>query len=105
MHDVVLVLQGRARGVGALLQRLRTELVDVDARGRPCRERQSTVLCRRPAGTYKEGYRPAAWLSGWRAACCATPEARDALLDEIGMLHVGSGAERFGAVGGGGGVT
>ena len=97
VHGVVLVLQGGARAITAFLHRLRTELVDVDARGRRCRERQSTVLCRRPAGTHKEGQAPAAKLSGWRATSYESAQARDELLDQMGFLHVGSGAERFGS--------
>mmetsp|Transcript_25718 Transcript_25718/g.58496 ORF Transcript_25718/g.58496 Transcript_25718/m.58496 type:complete len:268 (-) Transcript_25718:229-1032(-) len=95
VHDVVLVLQGESRAMGAFLQQLRTELVDVDSKGRKCRERQSTVLCRRPAGTYKESYTPAERLRGWSCARYSSAAERDSLLDRIGMLHVGSGAERW----------
>jgi len=105
VSGVMLVMQGEAGALTAFLQRLRSEMVDVDAKGRRCKERCSTVLCRRPAGTFKPGYRPAAALTGWRAARYASAEERDALLDDVGMLHVGSGAERFGvgvsAAGGG----
>lgn len=97
VHGVVLVLQGGARGCTAFLHRLRTERVDCDAKGRRCRERQSTVLCRRPAGTYKAGYKPAIRLTGWHATRYDDAAHRDDLLDQMGMLHVGSGAERFGA--------
>lgn len=124
VHDVVLVLQGESRAMGAFLQQLRSErashsnprpvpktlcmriwaepvlalaaeLVDVDSKGRKCRERQSTVLCRRPAGTYKESYTPAERLRGWSCARYSSAAERDSLLDRIGMLHVGSGAERW----------
>ena len=94
-RDVIVVLQGECGELSSFLQRLRTELVDVDGKGRRCKERCSTVLCRRPAGTFKEGYRTAAELRGWRVARYASAEERDELLDELGVLHVGSGAERF----------
>lgn len=95
VHDVIICLQGEVRAVTAYLHQLRTELVDVDSKGRKCRERQSTVLCRRPAGTHKAGCELAVKLSGWRCVRYLTGEERDALLDEVGFLHVGSGTERF----------
>ncbi len=95
VHGVTVVLQGGAAGVGGFLQRLRTELVDVDAKGRRCRERQSTVLCRRPHGAHAEGYPPAVRLEGWAVRQYVQPEERDALLDEMRLLHVGTGATRF----------
>lgn len=100
VHGVVLVLQGGSRACTAFLHRLRTELVDCDAKGRRCRERQSTVLCRRPAGTHKAGEKPAAKLTGWQAMRYDNAAHRDEILDRMGMLHVGSGAERFGTANG-----
>jgi hypothetical protein len=43
------VLRGGDDGVGALLARLRTEFVDVDARGKKCKERRARVLRRSEA--------------------------------------------------------
>tara|TARA_B110001452_G_scaffold212747_1_gene183407 strand:- start:3353 stop:4189 length:837 start_codon:yes stop_codon:yes gene_type:complete len=100
VHGVVLVLQGGSRACTAFLHRLRTELVDSDAKGRRCRERQSTVLCRRPAGTHKADEKPAVRLTGWQATRYDSAAHRDELLDRMGMLHVGSGSERFGAANG-----
>ena len=84
--------------MASFLQRLRTELVDVDSKGRRCRERQSTVLCRRPHGAHVAGYPPAVRLDGWVVRRYSRPEERDQLLDEMRLLHVGTGATRFGAV-------
>ena len=41
---VYIVLRGSSKAVTTFCKRLRTEKVDVDSKGRPCRERQSQVL-------------------------------------------------------------
>ena len=73
-----------AGALGAFCTRLRTEYVDVDARGNKCRERQSTTLCMRGPGDVKPG-----------------EEAEmAAALRGLNLLHVGSGAgQRFSSCG------
>ena len=64
--------------------------VDVDRSGRPCKERQSTVLARRPLAD-----RPP--LEGFEEEEYAdTDGALDAALERLGVLHCGVGAQRFG---------
>ena len=45
VSGVMLVMQGEAGALTAFLQRLRSEMVDVDAKGRRCKER-SAQSCR-----------------------------------------------------------
>ena len=51
----LIVLGGDGDGVQTFLTRLRTEMVDVDAKGNKCRERQSTTLCRASSGSDQDG--------------------------------------------------
>lgn len=46
-HTIVVVLVGRREGIGEMVKRWKKEAVDVDRRGRPCRERMMRVLCQR----------------------------------------------------------
>ena len=85
--DLVLVIAGSRDGVSAFLQRLRTECVDVDSRGRRCRERQATVLCRRE--------RRGLLFTGWAEKVYETATGLDEALEELQLLHVGVGAARF----------
>ena len=55
VEGVFVVLGGDGDSVQTFLTRLRTEMVDVDAKGNKCRERQSTTLCRRRADRTKTG--------------------------------------------------
>mmetsp|Transcript_36913 Transcript_36913/g.77758 ORF Transcript_36913/g.77758 Transcript_36913/m.77758 type:complete len:291 (-) Transcript_36913:155-1027(-) len=86
--DILLLLAGEVDCVSSLLQRLRTEYVDVDSRGARCRERQATVLCRRA----QQG---SAAFSGWATTAYRTDDQLDALLDKLKLLHVGVGSSRF----------
>ena len=90
VHGVFVVLHGAPSSVGGFLQRLRTETVDVDRSGRPCKERQSTVLARRPLADRPplEGYEEEEYED--------TDGALDAALERLGVLHCGVGAQRFG---------
>ena len=49
LEGVIVLLQGWSEAVSQWLTRLRTEQVDVNAKGLRCKERQSTVLVRAPA--------------------------------------------------------
>ena len=90
VHGVFVVLHGAPSSVGGFLQRLRTENVDVDRSGRPCKERQSTVLARRPLADRPplEGFEEEEYED--------TDGALDAALERLGVLHCGVGAQRFG---------
>jgi len=61
--DIVLVLHGTAEASKLFLQRLRAEHVDVNRAGKPCKERQATVL---QPGEPLDGNRSA--LHGWAVA-------------------------------------
>ena len=86
---VHVVIHGSAAGVSSFLQRLRTENVDVDRQGKPCRERRSTVLCRRSLGSDR------ARLDGWGVSEYATEAEMEGLLDALGVLHVGGAESRW----------
>ena len=90
VHGVFVVLHGAPSSIGGFLQRLRTETVDVDRSGRPCKERQSTVLARRPLADRPplEGYEEEEYDD--------SDDALDAALERLGVLHCGVGAQRFG---------
>ena len=92
---IFVVLHGAPSDVGGFLQRLRTETVDVDRSGRPCKERQSTVLCRRPLPANRQP------LDGFEEAEYAEGDGPDAALEALGILHCGVGAQRFGPAGSG----
>ena len=53
IEGVFVALWGSNESIKTFLTRLRTELVDVDARGAKCKERQSTLLCHRSSKTIK----------------------------------------------------
>ena len=84
-----LVMRADRAALSEFAHRLRTEYVDVDARGRKCRERQATILCRR---AFHEGAPP---LDGWRTVACGDKAHLERELDELGVLHVGVGGSRF----------
>ena len=75
-ENVLCCLHAEGDALKAFLQRLRTQTVDVDRAGRPCKERQATVQWQRPL--------PAACapLCGWGVVECGDGAAalRDALL-------------------------
>jgi hypothetical protein len=77
-RGALLVLHGVQRGTRAFLQRLRTQTVDVDRSGRPCRERQATVLWQRPLA---DGRAP---FEGWGAFDCADMEELRQCLEDAG---------------------
>ena len=47
-ENVLCVLHAEAEALRAFLQRLRTQMVDIDRSGRPCKERQATVQWQQP---------------------------------------------------------
>ena len=90
VEGVVAVLEGEDEGVGAWLTRLRSEYVDVDGRGGKCKERKSTVMCRRETE---------ASLEGWVVAAYTEQGELETALAGLDVLHVGSGETRWGGGG------
>ena len=80
---VVLVLHGARSGCREFVQRLRTQMVDVDRGGRACRERQATVCWQRPRVGVDLGM-PAS-LVGFSAIECEDEAGVRAALLEVGM--------------------
>lgn len=78
-RGIVLVLHGTDVAARAFVQRLRTENVDVNRGGKPCRERQATVL--------QQG----AHIGGGRCALCgwATSEYPDSAALQAELVAVG----------------
>ena len=102
VENVFIVVGGDGYGVQKFLTRLRTEFVDVDSKGNKCRERQSTVLCRRFASQTKEGEAPVPAFAGFECEkVVGGNRALEGILKRFNLLHVGTGAERFQATGGG----
>lgn len=78
--DVLVVLQGEAEPpLRAFLQRLRTQHVDTDRGGRPCKERQASVLhqCALQNGRVR--------LAGWSTAEYSDSEELHAALRSLGL--------------------
>ena len=48
-HEITAVLFGERRVMGEFLKRWKTQNVDIDSHGRPCKEKMLTVLCQQPA--------------------------------------------------------
>jgi len=94
VEAVVVVLEGPEDGVGSWLTRLRSEYVDVDGRGGKCKERKSTVLCRREADE-ATGTR----LDGWETTVYEEEGTLETALAGMDLLHVGLGATRWGGGG------
>ncbi len=90
-RDIIVALRGASDSISAFLLRLRTEYVDVDSRGKRCLERKSTVLCRRPSSL------DIRWGEPWAAEPYTSEASLELLLESIGLLHVGRGAQRFGS--------
>ena len=79
-REVWVVLHGAAASAREFVQRLRTQNVDVDRSGRPCKERQATVL--QPATPLTTGQRV---LEGWHVEECATDAQISAGMAELGI--------------------
>ena len=95
MEGVYVVLGGDGDAVQGFLTRLRTEVVDVDSKGNKCRERQSTVMCRRSAAQVKPGQEPVPEFDGFQCEEYGGDDALEGLLARFNLLHVGSGTQRF----------
>lgn len=65
--------------------------VDIDSRGQRCKERKSTVLCRRQV--------EAPTIDGWITTGYAEERILEAALSELNVLHVGCGTTRWGTDG------
>lgn len=97
VEAVVVVLEGPDDAVSGWLTRLRSEYVDVDGRGAKCKERKSTVMCRREAADSSEA---AVRLIGWEATAYEEEGTMETALANMDLLHVGLGSTRWGGAGG-----
>ena len=101
VENVFVVVGGDGDDVQKFLARLRTEYVDVDSKGNKCRERQSTVLCRRFASQTKQGESPVPHFAGFECEkLVGGNRVLEGILKRFNLLHVGTGADRFQATGG-----
>jgi hypothetical protein len=101
VENVFVVVGGDGDDVQKFLARLRTEFIDVDSKGNKCRERQSTVLCRRFASQTKQGESPVPHFAGFECEkVVGGNRALEGILKRFNLLHVGTGADRFQATGG-----
>ena len=94
-EGVLACLSGGPEAIGAWLHRLRTEYVDVDARGAKCKERQSTVLANRRPGDVKAGEAEVPAFRGFAAEEYRSSDELEAGLAALNLLHCGDGNERF----------
>ena len=88
-ENVLCVLHAEAEALRAFLQRLRTQMVDIDRSGRPCKERQATVQWQQPLRAACEP------LQGWGVVECGQGEA--ALRDALGAIGI-TDEEQLGSV-------
>jgi hypothetical protein len=96
IEGVFVALWGSNESIKTFLTRLRTELVDVDARGAKCKERQSTLLCHRSSKTVKVGENAVEMFEGFVVEDPYPDEdALEAQLARLNLLHVGDGSQRF----------
>ena len=95
VEGVYVVLAGDGESIQSFLTRLRTEFVDVDAKGAKCKERKSTVMCRRAAGTVKPGEEPVPEFNGFECERYSGAEELEEVLARFNLLHVGAGTQRF----------
>ena len=95
VEGVYVVLGGDGEAVQGFLTRLRTEVVDVDGKGNKCRERQSTVMCRRAASQVKPGQDPVPAFEGFECEAYEGGDALEERLAAFNLLHVGAGTQRF----------
>ena len=95
VEGVYVVLGGDGESIQSFLTRLRTEFVDVDAKGAKCKERKSTVMCRRAAGTVKPGEEPVPVFNGFECERYSGAEELEEALARFNLLHVGAGTQRF----------
>ena len=79
-EHIICVLHGNPDATKAFLQRLRTQMVDVDRSGRPCKERQATVRWQKPLLR--------APIEGWAVVeCGAGDESVRAALANCGITE------------------
>lgn len=77
-HTIVVVLVGRREGIREMVKRWKKEAVDVDRRGRPCRERMMRVLCQhrlppQPIHKYVSAFRVCWCVCNCQPLTCSTP--------------------------------
>lgn len=96
VEGVFVALSGSNDGIKTFISRLRTEFVDVDAKGVKCRERKATTLCHRANSTVKVGERAVESFSGFETLePYATENDLEQKLALLNLLHVGDGSSRF----------
>ena len=95
VEGVYAVLGGDGDDVRSFLTRLRTEFVDVDAKGARCKERKSTVMCLRRAGVVKPGEERVPEFDGFECEGYVGADGLEDALARFNLLHVGAGAQRF----------
>ena len=95
VEGVYVVLGGAGDDVRSFLTRLRTEFVDVDAKGARCKERKSTVMCLRQAGVVKPGEERVPEFDGFECEGYVGADGLEDALARFNLLHVGAGAQRF----------
>ena len=98
VEAVVVVLEGPDDAVSGWLTRLRSEYVDVDGRGAKCKERKSTVMCRREMAADSSAQHD--MLVGWEASVYEEEGTMETALASLDLLHVGSGSTRWGGAAG-----
>ena len=97
VEAIVVVLEGPDDAVSGWLTRLRSEYVDVDGRGTKCKERKSTVMCRREM---TDSAAAATRLVGWEASMYEEEGTMETALANLDLLHVGIGSTRWGGAAG-----
>lgn len=60
-RKVTIVLLGKSRAIVEFARRWRTQNVDIDSHGRPCKEKMMTILCQRSIQVEKKSLRLVVW--------------------------------------------
>ena len=99
VEDAFLTLDGPQDAISHFLRRLRTELVDVDSKGKRCKERCSTIVSQRTLADgddrlagWSEAFATHAALSGGALPAWLVAAADGCLLD----VHVHTGKQQSG---------
>ncbi|XRB14472.1 RWD domain-containing protein 3 [Pseudoscourfieldia marina] len=95
-----IVVVGEEPAVASFTKELRTQLIDVNKNGEPCRERMATVLCKRRRAKHGDDGQPifGSVSCEVHGECVEMFDNNDELekaLDERNVLHCGSGDMRF----------
>lgn len=100
VENVFVILQGDDECVQKFLVKLKTGLIDVDAKGTKCKERQSLVLTKRSIRAVIDGEDFVEKFSGFISRqFSGSNSALESILKGHNLLHVGTGESRWKAVG------